>query len=578
MKRTYVWTGLVVIAVLLAGCGATPEPQIVEKEVTSIVKETIRETVIVEGTPQVVEREVTAVVEVEKIITATPEPEDIPAVGGTLVVASDIGEIITLDPHLSDTSDGAIQQIGATLVTGGPEGTMVPYLAESWEISEDGLTWEFKLKENVKFHNGTPLTAEDYAWTLNRALDPETQSPAAGELLGTVISAEAVDDYTLRLNLAEPYYSLLYSLSLSFLQPLSQAAVEAGGEQYGRNPVGVGPFMFKEWATGDKLVLERNPDYDWGPDHVHAGPAYIETVEYLPIIEASTILAGLEAGEIDIAGLSQPRDVERLLESGQFSVIEELNLGLKPGVIQNISRPPYDDVRVRQAFSLAVDREAMVKVILDGAGEPQYGPISPSVFGYWPGVEYIGYGYDLDKAKSLMEEAGFIYNDDGMLEKDGEPFTLQLYGSQEWTDPRVSEILQQEFEALGVDTEIVNLEYGTWLGTAVAGDFDAGVIGYGHGDVDILSIIFHTDSIGGFNLMKVSDPELDELLDRIRTETDPEKRQAAANDAQRLIVEKAYIIPLYAGTSYVMLSNRLQGNPFIQPDYVFLNDVYLETE
>ena len=556
------------IVVLLAACGPGPLPEVVEKEVTRIVAESVVATVIVAGTPQVIER--------EKIVTATPEPEQAPAVGGTLVFAQQV-ETTTLDPHLSETDGGPLREIGATLVAHAPDGRIVPYLAESWQISEDGLVWDFKLRKDVKFHNGAALTARDYVWTINRILAPETKALGARGALGPVTSAEAPDEYTLRLNLATPYYSLLYSLALSFLQPLSEAAVEAAGDQYGRNPVGTGPYRFQEWVTGDKIILERNPDFAWGPEFVHQGPAHINTVEYLFIPEAATILAGLEAGEIDSATVVA-RDVERLREGGQFRVIEGLSQGMYPGVFFNTSKPPFDDVRVRQAFNLAVDRDILVRAILSGAGAPQYGPISSSVIGYWPGVEFIGYPHDLERAKKLLEAAGYTYNDKNMAYKDGQPFKLQLMGSPGVTDVRVSEILQEEFGALGVEIEIVNLDAGAWLGAAVTGAYQLGVAGYNHSEADVLYIFFHSSNIGGYNIGQVADPVLDELLSQTRLETVPAKRQAAVDAAQRYIVEQAYALPLYTPYSYQVVSTRVQGDlHVVPPTRLYLNDAYIET-
>ncbi|MCU0514334.1 MAG: ABC transporter substrate-binding protein, partial [Anaerolineae bacterium] len=190
--------------------------------------------------------------------------------GGRMVIAINI-EPTTFDAHLTNGA-GSISLIGATLVARDPQtDDLVPYLATGWTTSADGLVWDFALREDVIFHNGDPLTAADYAWTFNRWLNPETASPSVAAV-SAIIAAEAVDTYTLRLTLAIPFAPLLDNLTVAYAQPLSRRAVEEGGSGYGVQPVGVGPFRFKEWIPGERFVVERNPDYNWAPNFVHQGP------------------------------------------------------------------------------------------------------------------------------------------------------------------------------------------------------------------------------------------------------------------------------------------------------------------
>ena len=567
---------LIVSSLLFSACGAST-PEVIEKVVTQVVKETV----VVEGTPQIVEKEVTKIVEVEKVVTATPEPAKGPMTGGTLVMALE-SEPTTLDPHFSSFGGREFLYLGATLVAKDPfqDGAYVGYLAESWETSDDGLVWDFTLRKDVKFHDGNPLTAHDYAWTFQRALDPEINSPAAGSALSSVASAEAVDDYTLRLTLHQPYFPLLENLELGFAQPLSQEAVEKWGDEYGRHPVGVGPFMFKEWVTGEKVVLERNPDYNWAPAFQHQGPAYVESlvVRYLP--EYATRLAGVEAGEIDFLAGVLDKDVQLLQDTGAVAIYEGYGGGMDPYVALNVAQPPFDDIRVRQAFNYAVDKDALIQIVAGGKGIPQYGPISQATHGYWPGVEYIGYQYDLDKAKALMAEAGYTENADGMLEKDGQPLELVLKAFQGGAFNRATEVLQAQYKDLGVDVTIEEKDQGVLYGELLSGNFNAAVSGFDYTEFAVVPIFFHSGNIGGLNYVGVNDPELDALLDATNNETDPEKRQKAADDAQRVLVEKAYAVPLFTPTGYVATSSRLQG---VVPETFgtslnrfYINDLYIE--
>jgi peptide/nickel transport system substrate-binding protein len=482
--------------------------------------------------------------------------------GGTLVYALN-QEPDTLDSHKANLGVSYVLQgyLGSTLIAKDPEtGNYIPYLAERWEVSDDGLVWDFFLRQDVKFHDGTPMTAHDYVWTFQRIMDPETKSPSALGFL-SVTNIEAVDDYTLRITMAYPNYPFLEALTSFYMQPLSQAAVEAAGDDYGRQPVGVGPYRFKEWVTGDRIILERNPDFAWGPPFSSEGAPYVETLLFRIIPEATTRVAGLESGDIDVITNVEPRDMERLEASGNFVIDGVLFQGIEPYSPMNVSRPPFDDVRVRQAFNYAVNRDVLIKVVALGYAEPQYGPISPTVHGYWPGVEEIGYTYDLDKAKALMAEAGWEdTNGDGILEKDGKPLKLVLY-----TDPstearvKVAVILQQQYRELGADVEIRQVDIGTRYGYMVSGDYDLSLESWSWGEAQLMFIMFSSSMIGAYNFSFLDDPELENLLNATIGVMDPVQRQEYVNQAQQRIVEQAYLIFLYTPLKFNVWSERLQG-------------------
>ena len=457
-------SALIVLSLLATACGPTPAPQVVEKEVTRVVSETIVETVVVEGTPQVV----------EKVVTTTPEPTAGPAAGGTLVYIIN-GEPDSLDPHKTVRQDSwaVMRYVHGSLVLQDPEGNYVPYLAESWEMSEDGLTWTFHLKEGITFQDGTPLTAQDVAWTYTRAKDPANPG-AAGAALAAVESIEATDDLTVVMHLPQPFFPLLTSLSdPAYFGILSQKAVEA--EDYGREPMGSGPYRFKEWVTGEKIVLERNPDFDWAPEYAHAGPWYFDEIEFRIIPETATQVVSMEAGEIHVSAVS-PNDVDIIRQTGLFTLYDVFQPGTGPYLQFNNAMPPLDDVRVRQALSMAIDRDVVVKVATKGQAVPQYGPLSPATIGYWQGVDYVGYKYNLEKAKALMEEAGYTANAWGMLGKDGEPlqFTLKIIAGEE-TWLRIGESLQERFRDVVVESEAQQQEAGALVCDGVFPALSGGV-------------------------------------------------------------------------------------------------------
>jgi len=397
----------------------------------------------------------------EETAAADQEPAAESVVGGTYRLAQ-YGDPDTLDAHLTSLSVSwnVLYYIGAALVGLAPDGSVVPWLAESWEVSEDGLVWTFHLRDDVKFTNGEPLTAQDYVFTFQRAVNPDTASAMTAPALGpvTMDSFAALDDLTFQITLNEPYYSLLYNLAdPALMMPFPQKAFEEmGADAWASAPISCGPYTVTEWARGSKVVLTRNPAYNWGPqiEGMNTGAYNIETIEILSIPEYSTILAGMEAGEVDFTAI-ETKDVELLQGTGFIDTLEALQQGHRPFFLLNVSKPPFDDLNVRKAFNLTVNRDSFIQILAMGKGYLQYGPMTPSQIGYWSGVEEIGYGYDLEQAKSLMQEAGYTYGSDGMLlTPAGEPLNLTLYTLPVESWVKAAEIAMEQFKALGVTLTI----------------------------------------------------------------------------------------------------------------------------
>ncbi len=518
----------------------------------------------------------TSPAEEQETVIETEEVEMVTPTGGILHLAN-IQEPDTLDPHKTAMTASAMicALYGGSLLYVDYNNQIVPYHAQSWTVSEDGLVYEFKIREDILFHDGTPLTAHDYVYTFQRAVDPEIASPVAAGMLINVEKTEAIDDYLLRITLIEPKFTFLYDIASEYLMPLPQAAVEELGDQFGRQPVGTGPFMVKSWSTSESIILERNPAFDWAPEGYHQGSAYIDGVEVRFIPDPDTIMAGLEAGEIDMVDL-KTQDIDRISESG-FQIITGSYQGFGPGILINVTHPPLDDVRIRQALNYAVNRDAIMTIILQDKGVVQYGPLSPAQIGYWQGVEEIGQHFDLAKAEELILEAGYEKNADGIYEKDGITLSFTALVPSGFTDwVKVLEILENEYDKFGMHIDIQTLEVGVLIEKTFAGDFHLSVIGVGSREADILYDLFHSSNIGGgLNLGMISNPELDALLADSRTATNREERQAFLNEAQRIIVEEAYVIPLYAADYYTAVNLRVH-DLYITNGYTSYFDVYIE--
>lgn len=491
-----------------------------------------------------------------------------PRVGGDFVISFG-DQPDTLDAHKSGFSSmsSIVGKMGASLLALNADGKIVPYLAKSWEMSTDGLVWTFFLRHDVKFHNGDPVTAQDWVYTIQRMQNPETVSPNAS-MVEPITSIEAVDDYTLKITLDQPFYQLLNTLAIpSYLGVWSKRAIEEGGDRYGSSEVGVvgaGPYLFKEWVQDERIVLQRNPDYTWGPvlyEGCNTGPYFIDTIEYRIIPDYSTTLAALETAEIDFAGVTN-KDLAMVEATGAYNI----ESALSTGVIYlefNLRIAPFDNELFRQAINRTIDRDVIVNVTLNGSGQKNLTPISPAMIGYDPQIEASGLDYDPELAKELFQQAGYTYDEAGTLLKNGEAVKITLLSASDELAVKLAQILVSQFAAVGIELEIQSMEWGAQAQQMSAGNFEADIMEYGYRDTDILYLVYHSDS-GFWN--GINDPEVDRLLDLTRTEMDPVKHQEAINAAAEYLMEHAYMAPLLSYTSSTAISNKIAGyrySPFI---------------
>jgi peptide/nickel transport system substrate-binding protein len=486
--------------------------------------------------------------------------------GGTaaISVATD-PDTLDIQKSASGVSAAVMEMVGASLVTKDPStGGFIPYLAKSWTISDDGLTLTFVLKDGIKFHDGTPLTAEDYAWTFNRAIDPKTASPVTGVLLQGLTEAKALDTLTLQLTLSQPNYYILDGLTIGgYTSPYSKAYVQSKSSKYiARHPMSVGPYIFSEWKTGDSITLVRDPDFTWGPDY-SPGPRYIETVVFKIIPDQATDVAALEAGETVTTSVPTS-ELSRFQDTTKFSIYHTMGQTLYPALAFNLSKEPWTDIRIRQALSYAIDRQKIVDSYLQGQGEPSYGPLPPSISGYTKDVESY-YNYNSAKALSLFEEAGYTKGADGTLSKDGVPLTIKLISpSYDFVVPEL-EIIKEQLAAIGIDLTIEALDPSLVDSTAAKGDYDLVVTGYNYNTADILYYFFHSSMIGAGTNYTVNDPALDQMLDQSRTIMDTTQHDQIVHDMQIYIMDHAYWITLVNSMGNQVVSTNLQDTYWSDP-------------
>ncbi len=515
-----------------------------------------------------------------------PDPNARPG-GGIVVTYKD--DVATLDPAIGydwqnwsmikSLFDGLMDYVPGTT-------ELRPGLAESYEISEDGLTFTFRLRPGVKFHNGREMTAEDVKYSLDRVTTPATQSPGAGFFAsikgydamtdGTATTLEGVtvvDPLTVRIELSRPDATFLHVMALNFASVVPREAVEAAGEDFGKQPVGTGAFKLAEWTLGQRLVFEKNADY-W-----REGVPYLDTVTFEVGQEPIVALLRLQSGEVDVPGdgippakfvevMADPAQAARVVEGGQ------LHTGY---ITLNVTTPPLDNPEVRKAINMAINKERITQII-NGRAVPATQPLPPSMPGYTEG--YAGYPYDPAKAKEMLAAAGLA---------DG--FDTELYVMNTDPNPRIAQAIQQDLAAIGIRASIQSLAQANVIEAGGAGtapmiwsggmawiaDFPDPSNFYG----PILGCVGAGE--GGWNWSKYCNEAIDAEATAADSFNDPAapERLAMWSDVYVKVMEDAPWVPVFNEQRYTMKSPRMGGADalYVDPvsipvnyDYVYVTE------
>ncbi len=488
------------------------------------------------------------------------------ALEGRVVVGFNAG-LDSLDPHRTVIFSARMimKNLFDPFIERNPRtGELQPALVSSWKTSEDGKTLVLSLRRGVRFHDGTPFDAAAAKFSLDRIRSPETRSPAAGQLT-LVDRVEVLDQYTVRIVMREPFAPILDSLTDVNLSPVSPTAVAKYGADFGQHPVGTGPFRLKDWKTIDVVNLERNPDYQWAsPIFGQTGPSRVTDLVFRVLPEDNTRLALFERGTINVIMAVPPRDVVRMRKDARFAVLLATRPGLPRVLELNTSRPPFNDVRVRQAVAFAIDREEILRAIYEGVGQVASGVLSPITFGYWKGAEKVAYRTDLQRAKSLLGEAGWSLGPDGILTKDGRPFRVTTYALSSPAFVRFSELIQAQLRRVGIDVVIRALEQAAFVPAQQRGEPDFTGMLFPATDPDILYVVAHSSQAGppGFNAAFYKDAELDKLLEEGRVTLDPKRREQIYARAQELMLQRVPYIPYYVQADVWAVRSEVKGLSF----------------
>ncbi|MCO5223765.1 MAG: ABC transporter substrate-binding protein [Thermomicrobiales bacterium] len=505
-----------------------------------------------------------------------------PVPGGSLVVGVD-STFPLLDPSVSSSryEVWVFMNIFDTLIVRTPDLEFHPGLAESWTVSEDGLTISFQLRQDVVFHDGEPLNAEAVKAHFERVVDPATQSRLAATLLGPFDHAEAIDEYTVELHFSRPAVGpVMDALSQPYLGIVSVTAAERLGDQFAREPIGTGPFRFKEWVNDEHVILERNEAYNWAPPIFdHQGPPHLEQLEFKAIKEPVVRTASLQSGETQLITWVSPPDVLNFQNDDNYEVISGHVPGQPLVYHLNTQLSPTTDINVRQAINYGVDRPLVVDAIYFGLFPPAFGPLSSSTFGYWDGVESM-YPFDPEKAIQLLEEAGWtLEGDNDTRSKDGESLTLTLMTLLE---PDLGVEVQTQLRDIGIELKVEQVSQLQQNEMVEAGSMHMGWLRQTSGDPDIMYTTFHSSNIPGPGRMAwgwsyYNDPELDDLIERGAAATQDEERLEIYQRAQQLVMERALILPLYTVTQILAFPTSIHGVKFEGHNYhALFNDVWMD--
>ena len=429
-----------------------------------------------------------------------------------------------------------------------PDLKVQPHLAASYKVSADQKTWTFVIKKGIKFHDGTPVNAEAVKFSFDKHL-----KGSQGRFLKIFDSVTVSDPMTVTVNLKKSYALLLNVLSSPNIVIASPTAYNKNPKEWGSKVlVGTGPMMFKEWRSGDRVVLAKNPDYKHGPAFLaNQGPAHVDGWEIRFLPEPTTLVAELTAGGVDLSDYVTERDVKKVKRSKNTALIEAQSTSAVYLAI-NTRDEPFNDKNVRIAAAHAVSGKAVRKGAMSGIGAPLYTPISPMILGFYKPSEDVGkplVNYDLEKAKQILEAAGWKdTNGDGVREKDGKELFVNFLAFNIARYKRMGEVAAPMLEAAGFKVKLQILEPGDLYQRTLAGKHNllaTGLVGSQGYAVDDLVSELHSGSWGTvaqWSLYK--NDKVDAMLDEARYNPDPKEREKALNEVQMIAAAEVVVIPI----------------------------------
>lgn len=475
----------------------------------------------------------------------------------TLVIAQN-ADIYSMDPQLKkDTQSGRIKTlVFETLVNIDPNGGFLPGLAESWNIIDD-TTLQFKIRDGVLFHTGEPLSMEDIFFSFQRGENAPQTSTTMEPI--DIANLKELDGNILEMKLKYPYGAILTNLADSSCCIVSKAYVEeVGEEEFAQKPVGSGPYKFDKWIPGDRTELSRFEDYN-------GNMPKIKNIVFRVITEAANRAIELETGNVDIALDISPIDISNIASNDDLVLERGLNYAVTY-MAMNLSKEPFNNPKVRQAVSLALDLPSIVKAVYQGTGSVGRGPVPESLDAFNPEIQPVE--QDVEKAKALLAEAGF---------PDG--FSCAILTSDHQQRIDFAEIAQNQLGAIGINCEVKIMEWGAYLDAIFAGEHEMTILGYSYGsDPGVgLTNLFESSNWGdNGNIAWYKNDRVDELLELQKTEMDAKKRFDMLAEVQELIYKDAPWVFIWQGENLNGVAKDLKGFKNIGDSMYRFQDMYFE--
>ncbi len=442
-------------------------------------------------------------------------------------------------------------------------GEFAPGLATSWTVSPDATVYTFTLRDDVKFHDGTPLTAEALKVTFDRIVDPATKSQTAFSFIGPYDKTEVLSRTQARVRFKHPYAAFLDAASTPYLGIISPAALKKYGADFGPVVfVSTGPFSIQSYQSGTEIVLVRNFNYNWASRvFKHNGAPYLQRLVYKIITEHSTRLATLEAGETQFVEDVQPTDIDRVKRNSKLTVIEIPQAGSGWSLMFNQQRPPTNELAVRRAIQLGVDKEGLAKAVWNGVYKPACSPLTPNLFGF-DAETCKKFPRNVDQARRVLDEAGWQMGPDGVRAKGGQKLTLDFYLRTENTKLReMAAFVQANVKPLGIDMSLQGLAGPAYFQAVRSGRHNIQFWWEtGTDPGEILRILFHSSNAGGgTNRSNYRNADMDKLIEQIEGETNPQKRKELLVKAQQKALDEQVMVFLVDPPSVYAHQQSVKG-------------------
>ena len=500
-----------------------------------------------------------------------------PTTGGALTVGLN-SQIAALDPNkLSSAIDESLSyQLYDRLVAVSSRGARIdPWLASAWTMSPDGRAYVFKLRSDVKFHDGGSFDANSAKKNFER-LSASAADARIREIARRLKTVSAPDDTTLRVELDSPFPAFLTALEA--VPMLSPAAWERWGDDFGQHPVGTGPFKLKEWVPQDHFTLERNPDYAWPPaTSTNPGPAYLDSVTFKLIQDPPARLVSLESGDTQMITYTPLQDVARIASEAGFKIVRGSSPGMPLTFFVNLNYGLLADRQVRVAIQSALDRSDIIQAGGYGVPIPAAGLLSSTTRCFSDSFG-AAFPFDPSRARQLLDEAGWLVGPDGIREKDSERLTFDLVHFPDYAN--VAAVVQGQLREIGIQVDLKMLDLAAAVALMRAGQAPSFLVGGIYTDASVLSSWFHSRAIGTSSASGavLKDAQIDALLDHAAQEPDPDKQCMLYQQFEQRYLDAAVAYPVWEVVAVLAMRSNVEGVRLVPaaPNLPLFQEVYLD--